>query len=367
MATTILYNGTNVFAGIAPTPLVKRTVEMIRFGERWGAQHNYTLEGKITGCNTMAEKVVKQNQLISGFRYDFQSLLIKDDAVTVGNYPLAEVEEINIGESNQAFLIPFTISIKAYPSGYFTGQYGILNPVDKFEFSESEDGVTSLNRTVSAQGFNTATGTSNAFSNAASWCNARSGWSSQVLPVFITGFNANMCLLDQKVNQDRLNGTYAISENYTSDSFNAGNYGVLRYTTDFNSGIEDGICSMGVNGSIKSCKFSAITGARTTYTNFNAFNEAINQFRKITNRTDLSSFPLSKSVSEDTNSRVINFSYLYNDSPLPKINILFTIDFDYDYESDVVSSRITANLSNRAVYDPARWTEMKAVAAGINL
>jgi hypothetical protein len=176
-----------------------------------------------------------------------------------------------------------------------------------------------------------------------------------------------MCIQSIRINEDRLNGVYSCNENYTSDAFNAGNFGVLRYTTEFNSGIEDGICSMGVQGTIRSCKFNSITGARQTYSGFNAFNEAINQFQKITNRTDLSSFPLTKAVSEDTNARLISFNYLYNDDLRPKINIVYNIDFNYDFESDVIEAKITATISNRAAYDPARWNEILTVGNSINL
>jgi hypothetical protein len=367
MNTKIYYNNQDVFSGICPTPLASKKVEMIRFGERWGQVDNITLQGQITGCDSMAAKVVRQNQLISGFRYSFQTLEIKDDALSVISYPLIELQGINIGESNQKFIIPFTISLRCYPSGYFSGDFGILNPVNRFEFNESEDGIISLNHTVSAKGFNTSTGDSNAFNNAANWVSNRTGWSSQVLPIFISGFNSNMCIQSIRINEDRLNGVYSCNENYTSDAFNAGNFGVLRYTTEFNSGIEDGICSMGVQGTIRSCKFNSITGARQTYSGFNAFNEAINQFQKITNRTDLSSFPLTKAVSEDTNARLISFNYLYNDDLRPKINIVYNIDFNYDFESDVIEAKITATISNRAAYDPARWNEILTVGNSINL
>jgi hypothetical protein len=158
MNTKIYYNNQDVFSGICPTPLASKKVEMIRFGERWGQVDNITLQGQITGCDSMAAKVVRQNQLISGFRYSFQTLEIKDDALSVISYPLIELQGINIGESNQKFIIPFTISLRCYPSGYFSGDFGILNPVNRFEFNESEDGIISLNHTVSAKGFNTSTG-----------------------------------------------------------------------------------------------------------------------------------------------------------------------------------------------------------------
>lgn len=366
MHTSIFYNGIDVFSGVCPTPLASRETEMIRYGSRWGRLDNLTFNGLITGCMTYAQRIDKQKTIVSGFRYDFQLLEIKDDALSVITYPFPEVTEISFGESNQAFAVPFSIKLSCYPSSYFSGDYGILQPVNRFEFNESDEGITTLTHVISARGFDCKTGDSDAFQRAADWVNSRMGWSNQILPIFISGFNANMCPRQIKVSQDRLNARYEVNEIYNSDSYST-NFGLLRYTLDFASGIENGISQIGVNGTIEGCKNLNITGSRAIYSGFNAFNEANNQFKKITNRADLSPYPISKTVTEDVNGAKINFNYLFNDDQRPKINILYDISFSYDFESDSVQGSIDATITNRSPYSNSLWAQIQSIADNINL
>ncbi len=124
---------------------------------------------------------------------------------------------------------------------------------------------------------------------------------------------------------------------------------------------------MTINGNIQGCKIDTVTGARNIYNSFDSYSEAINQFKKITNRTDLSPFPVSRTVTEDTNAKKIDFNFVYNDDLRPKINILYNISFNYEYENDNISATIEATITNRAAYSDTLWSQIVSIADNIDL
>ena len=368
--TNILYGGAYVFNRLAPTPLVSRSVSMVRYGERWGQKHNLTLQGSLTGkCIQYADFLQKQRALLSGFSRDLQSLAIYDDATLVEQFDYVKINGIEFSESSYANgYIPFTISLECYPSGYFSGEFGVLSPREEVKFDEAEDGQISVTHIVSAVGFCTSSSsTNNALDNARQWVQERTGWSSQVLPAFISGASNGLCLQQVQESIDRLNGQYEVVESYLGDRYGTASAGLLRYSSEYNSGIEDGISSVKIGGSIQGCRYEDISDLRARYQSFNAYSEASNQFYRITNRADLNPFEVSKGVSEDVNNRTIVFDYLYDDDKRPKISVVYSIDFEYSYEEDVISARISATITSRAEHSTHRWADILAVANSVNL
>jgi len=368
MSTRILYNSANPFFGISTIPLVSRGVEMIRFGNRWGQLHTITLNGEITGnCPTFTGILNRQAQLLSGFRQDYQQLYIEENGSGVMSFDFVKVANISFDSNVYALpILPYTIQLEAYPSGYFSGTYGVLDPVDEFNFSEDEDGIVTVSHSVSARGFNTSATTNNSLLNAKNYVATRTGWSNQVLPAFISGMNLNLCL--QTINEvsDRLNGTYEVRESYISDIYESG-VGILRYSTDYASGIEDGISTLTVQGNIQGCKYQDLASLRSRYAGFNAYSEAVNQFQRVAGRTDLNPNPESKSVTEDQTNKVVDFTYVYDDDLRPKIVIIYNIDLEYDIENDIISVGVGAEIYSRGQYTSTRWAEVLAVANAINL
>ncbi len=367
--TTIKYNSVNPFSGIAPTPLFARSTTMVQFGTRWGQKHDISLRGNITGkCLTYPEYIDKKNRLLTGFNKDFQTFEVYDDSSLVLSYDFVKINGIDFDDSTWANgLIPFTIGLEAYPSGYFSGAFGILDPKEEVAFQENQDGRIKLTHTTAARGFCTSAGTNNALTNAQSWVATRTGWSSQILPAFITGISNGVCLQSIAENYDRLNGTYGVTETYLGDVFGDVTHGVLRYATDFSSGIADGVSEMSVEGELKGCRYQDLNELRNRYLGFNAFNEALNQYRRITNQTNLNFIPVSKGVSEDVNNKIISFSYKYSNDLRPQVNIVYNIEFTYDYEADVVSANISATVSSKAAYSATKWASVLAVANSLNL
>jgi hypothetical protein len=366
--TEILYNNTNVFSGLGiPTPLLSRSETMVPVGERWAQLETIKLQGQFTGCYTFPEIAAKQQSLLSGFKDNFKTLTIRETGANIFNAQFVKVSDIVFGQSNYAFLLPFEITFECYPSGYFSGSFGVLNPKDNFSFSEDDEGIINITHTIGAQGFVTNGNTSDALANAKSWVQSHTGWSAQVTPRFISGFNSTLCLRTVGENLDRLNATYEITETYQSDIYGSGQIGILRYSTDFSSGIEDGISTIRVQGDIRGCKNQSLTSLRDRYNGFNAYNTALNIFNRITNRTDLNQNPTTKSVSEDSTHKLIGFSYVYTDDLRPNLGVIYSFNFDYNYEEDIVTCNVSATVYFRGAYTTTRWQQVKDFANTINL
>lgn len=366
----ILYNNVDPFTGLAPTPLFSRTASMIRYGSRWGQRHDIVLQGKLTGkCITYEDFVARQQQLLSGFSKDFQTLEIHDETGVVESFPLVRINSIDFEDSTYSVgYVPFAISLEAYPENYFSGAFGVLEPREEVKFQEDDDGSIMVSHTTSAIGFCTSsTNTNDALQNARDWVAARTGWNSQILPNFIQGVNNGLCLQTIGENYDRLNARYEVTETYRGDQFGNASQGLLRYSTDFSSGIERGVAEIEVKGELQGCRYQDLSSLRSRYASFNAFNEAMNQFQRITNRTDLNSLPISKGVSEDVNNRLISFNYVYNDDMRPRVGIAYSIDFSYDFEADIITASIAATVSSKAAYSSTKWQEVLDVANAVNL
>lgn len=367
--TRFLYNSNDIFSGICPAPLFSRSVETIRVGERWGERQVLTLQGQITGnCADYATIIAKKRSLLSGFASDFYDFEVEEDASIIASFDAVKVDSISFTDSTFASpLVPFSIQLSCYPSGYFSGQWGVLSPINSLSFSESEDGVISINQSVSAQGFATSGGTNNALNNARSWVATQTGWAGQVAPLLITGAENPACLRTISENIDRLNGTYGVQLTYIADRYGDTDGGLLRYSSEFSSGIEDGLMSVAVQGSVQGCRYQSLADLRSRYLEFNAFNEALGRYRQITSKSDLNPYPVSKGVSEDSTYVTLSFEYLYNNDTRPLVSVSYIIQFSYAFEEDIVSANISATIASRSQFESNTWQEVQRIAAGVDL
>jgi hypothetical protein len=188
-----------------------------------------------------------------------------------------------------------------------------------------------------------------------------------VTPQFINGFSNGACLQTIQEKYNRLAGTYEVAETYIGDIYGPVENGLLRYTTDYSYGIQDGISSMSLKGDIKGCKYQDILGIRTRYLDFNAFNECLNEYRSITSLSDLNSIELTKSVAEDVNGHSISFDYSYNNDFRPKISITYEISFEYSLDNDTINGSINASVSSKSAYSTTKWPEILSLASSVNL
>jgi hypothetical protein len=321
---SILYAGTDAFAP-QPTPFIGVDYQTIYAGERWAVAENMTLQGQLTGCSFDAI-VAAQNDVLSRFNQSFQTLQIWQQTGNVSGLvyqkPLVEVQSVTFPQSRMFGVQPYTVSLLCYPSGLFSGVFGVLEPRDTWDFVETQNATLDISHTVSCRGLNTSSSASNALTNARDWAFGRTGINSWVYPAMISGVSPdNFCLLTQTENIDRFNGTYSLVENYTNDLARTG-YGVIRYATTVESG--NNAITVSLNGSAEGCQRN-ITGTRYALQRINMTAVATKAYQSVFDRTDLNPIPLVQSFDEDPFTAQIGFSYLFDNNNQPPVVFDYTV------------------------------------------
>lgn len=320
----IKYGNIYPFSGISPTPLVGRNYEVVRGNKRRGLREVLVLEGQITGslsgppitCNALwGDLKTGQADLIANFATGFQPIQIEDHEsgiAVIYSAPFARVLSLNFGESKYVGHVPYTIELEIYESGYFTDNYGVLEPENSFSFREIDDNLVEIVHRVSARGFNTSASNSDALANATAFIQANSGWSNQVIPQVIGDPTSNNNILLQQVREqvDRLSNKYSIEETYIYDPSDRLSTGVLNYTMDLDS--NDGGNDITIRGSIKGLKSYTMAEVRSSFNAYNFYTPSNNFYGDMRVGT-LSNLPVSMSIDEDTANRTLNFNIVYSD------------------------------------------------------
>lgn len=308
----IFYDNQDIFSGIAPTPFVGISDSPIRYQSRWGVTEKITLEGEITGqCGTFQDLVDKQNTLISGFSKHFKQLKIVDNSGIVFNSPITKVNSINFPSNQYSQLLPFSIELEAFDSGKFSGFYGVLDPTNEFSFQKRNDKVIGLTHTISAKGFQTQ---NDPLTNAVNYVSSLTGLSSAPTPAFISGITTPV-LKTVEESLNRFDGTYRVSESWVYDTELVGS-GILRYSCALDSGFEDGVTKVSLQGTIEGGKNCNITNLRNRYSGIN-FHSTAGQIYSGFCAGVMNSYPLEYDVSENANKNEISFNIIYDDDPFP--------------------------------------------------
>lgn len=321
--TKIYYNNTDIFSGLAPTPLVELSEEPIYYGNLWGIAETITLNGQITGkCETFEDLVNKQNTLLSRLGPHFRTLSIVDisDMSTdyIYNWPVCKIKNVEFVQSTYSQLLDFSISFECYDSGKFEGYYGVLDPTNEISFNEEGNGLVTLSHKCSARGINTKNAGTGALLNAKNYVSTISGWSSisGFVPAFVSGHSgATPILVSLNENIDRFNNTYSVEEVWSYDPAVISS-GILRYETSLSSGVEDGTVQVSLNGSIQGGLNGSISSLRSRYSSTNFFNIAsgvmLDFCSELLNVTELTS-----EVTEDATSNTIEFAKSYDNNLQP--------------------------------------------------
>ena len=330
--TTIKYNNSFPFSG-QPTPFVGRVKNNIVVGERWGAEENWTLLGQLTGC-AFSDLTAAKLSLLNSFSRDYQDLEITEDGNTIEVLKYVEIDSIVFNSSPFVKILPYTISLSCYPSGFFSGVFGILDPVDRWEMTENKDRTLNLTHTVSARGFNTS-GISNAYDNAKNYVLGRTGFGNFPEPEFITKYSASGTLLSQVETPNRLEGSYGITETFTLDQFNTCDKGLLRYTVEAQSP-QAGVQTASINGTIQGSLSDDFSVIRARLSGFDFYS---NLMYSLDSGIALNPIPVEKQVVEDQNRKLITFAYSFDDNRNPEIN------FDYSIVVNSGDSNVNVSLN----------------------
>lgn len=338
----ITYNGNRIPAsGTGPTPYISLNDDVLTFGDRWGLGTRISLNGLITGC-AYGNLYSGQTGLVGLFANSYKTLQVLESADDQNSYsPVysfsgCSVDNISFTEAPYLNVVSYTVELTSYPSGltgYFSGNYGVLDPKDEINISEGEDGFGTISRTVSARGFVTNS-IDTAINNAKNYVANRTGITSILEVSQISGFQNSgsftPVLVQIAENLDRLSLTYSVEQTYrfkmisgdsdAKNNYSFNNYYLTTYSTSLSSGAGDDFVSASIQGEIK----AGITGA----TGDALVLELINQLSGLSPYSIISgkygspnSFafckdPIDFSITQDLKARKINFNATYDNLDL---------------------------------------------------
>ena len=360
----ILYGGSDIFSGICPAPFTYFDKEYLENGNPWGSRYNLKLEGQITGRlgpSSFEDIEIKKNKIISGFSKDDLNLRINEDGVNVFSSDICQIDSISFDESRYYALLPFSITASCYDSGSFGANYGVTNPVDSWDYSESEDSIISLRHSISADGFNSS-GISS-IANVKKWASSKTGISNKISSLKIKNIAASGFVLESFSEQvDRFNGKYSIEEVYRADLLSSNNSGagILRYTFDIGKNIEDGITTVSVDGSVIGKTNVGLANMSLLRTKLNAedfFQLASDYAKKSTGSIKLNSTPVSRNVTENINNSEISFSIKYDDNPVApgQAKCIYKVELSENLIKNIVDIKLDAEILCDRGDQSVRW------------
>lgn len=357
----ILYNNQDVFNNIAPTPFVSISQDFIDFGTKWNQVTKLSLEGQITGkylgLLSYSEINKNVNSLLNKFSQNYKSLTITENSQTLYSAPIAVVNSIDFEQGNWYGILPFTIDFIIYDQNLFTNYYGIVEPEEKFSFSEEENKIVNLKHSISAKGI--ITDSQDAIVNAKNWVISKTGDFSKISPILLQN-NNRFILESTNETIDRFNGVYSIENNYTKSVHpdNPSNC-FLNYTIDISSGINDPFAQITINGSFEKNNISIL---RDEYNKLNLFTIANSSFVGIFN-TQISSRPIAQSLDENPNENKLNFSVTYNNDFSNEIINDYNIDIRTDSLSCITTVNFNSQISCKYGDIKTKWAKVQSYYA----
>jgi hypothetical protein len=359
----ILYGDSNPFEGIAPTPMVSRSISPVFYAKKHGEIESYSLNGVITGARCFNDNEFSglwsgANKLLSNWSKPFQRFRITEDlgdasGVLFSN-GYAIIRSVDFEEGGYAGILPFTVNLDVFKEGSF-GNYGIMNPSQEISFNEEPNGDVNISKNTSAAGFNTDLG---ALENATNFVHSITGLSHIVTPLFISQSGLSSAILvslNKKVN--RLTGQYEVSEEWVYNRYgNKGSRSINERTVSIDSGVNGS--QVTVNGKLKGGIGESFTSLRNDFNNIDIFGIADAAYSE-NSSGDLYVKPLSKQISEDSLDRSIDFTFVYSDRLMsdPYLEDSISITKDRLANKTCVNSSVTIKSTDTC---PAtRWTKVK--------
>ena len=373
-----------------PTPYVNAAQQMIHYGSRWGQSTAITLDGQITGENHDI-LVDYRTQIINNFNNNqFGRFVIKENNSEIYTKDVCKIESINFGSNTYSKILDYNISIRSYDPTLFTGTYGVLQPVNKIEYSEQEDGLIKITHSISAQGFNTSANYNNAFENAYNYVRSLTGLSkgtssaesltfpssgdvaadtvSGTAMYFMpTGVSTPQESHPVQINSisesiDRFAGTYSVTENYTFDSRRETPSGltyspVINKSIDVKHDVKDDFKTVnmdvtllgglsGYSGASWGANFSV--DQLQEYAKDHVIPNMADWAESLSNITGLHPSPVSTSVSVDRTNLKINS--VFDNNPLfsgGNAYFDYKVSVDKDYVTDIHTVKINGEIMAR--------------------
>ena len=381
----------------APTPFVSKSFSnQFVGGNVWATKVSIDLSGSIAllpkdgeGSGNNYEALSKKRNKIAEAFAGALSKNFLDFQVSGGGADFllknCTVESVSFSESNYVGVVNYSITISGYKSDkdFLQDNYGVLSPVDSWQYSE-QAGLASVTHTISAQGVNTNNKRPNAFTKAKAFVDSRKGTSGKVNQILIRNAHPNSTLILTSTSEtvNRLSGSYSITENYriaTSDSsLSKGEEANLpsiqtanilaTYELSFDDAHGTDFVSVVLRGSIIGNKDSSVTWdqvkndfkSRDFYQLANkAYKRYITGSESVRSgtgeNTDLHKTPVSFGINPDEDSKSISFQITYDNNNIidtckiknAESYFMYDVSINHDNIVDIIAISISGTISTR--------------------
>lgn len=373
MAVIVKYDDTDLISGgIGDIVNIAQDAEHVSLGERTHIEHRIVVNGHILGCESNSatdqqnfDKLIENKTAFLGrLEKNFKKLEIEEGAETILEREFVIIDDISFPDSKYTRVLPFSITFVTRPESLFKRFFGITDASDEWSYSEQRDGLVEVSHTVSATGFNTNATNNNALSNAESFVKARLSTEVGVTPIspyfiVLPQLKRGQPNIAEEIN--RLNATYTVTETYTLDEGSL-KAEILRYTINI-SKPGDEFIQLDISGSFQGNRSQTMDAIRESFSGISFKDIAIERYDYIEEKDDLNEEPLSQSITDVENQRLINFSFSFDNNPNPLTHI------DYNVSISELDERIEVTLSGeihgRGELN-TRWTNVQTRFDEIN-
>jgi len=349
--TKIIYDSFDF--GDQPTPFLSSQENFLKYGENFGSEESYSLNGQLTGRD-FNDLRSEQLKLISGFSKDFGIFIVKDFKPYEAEVMVrsgVKIDSIDFGQSKYNKIIDYNISFTAYPVDYFGDNYGVIDPQESWSFEEGNDGIVSISHLISAKGIETPQADSydksSSLQNAIDYVRQRTGSTQTFIsPHFIckdSDYSLNLNSLQESI--DRVQGTYSVTESYSSDLY--GNSGILRYSADIDSSI-DAPNSISIKGRLEGSIGDPISIIRNRFLTYDWFSTASEFLTNQFGSTSIGQEPLQKDITEDLFNNYINFSYSFGDDESIRDQVRVDTNISINSGTSLVSVSVGGSITSSA-------------------
>jgi len=334
----IKYNNKRIpVSGTGPTPYISIADDVISYGNRWGISQRIVLNGVITG-NSFNDLYTAQTGLVDIFSSSYKILKVLEGAddtePTSEAFAFSGCSVQNVSFDNAPYnkVVGYSVELLSYPSGltgFFSGNYGILDPRDEITINPGNDGIGTVTHSVSARGFVINT-IDDAINNVKSYVSSRTGVSRILTLPLVSGMDNSGAftpvLVSLSENLDRLALSYSIEESYrfktisgdseSAQNYSFNNYNIVSYSTNLTSGAGDDFVTASIQGEIK----AGITGATGDVLISGLINElsGLNPYAVISgkygspNGFKFCEDPIQVTINEDRKARKVSFNISYD-------------------------------------------------------
>lgn len=322
--TNITYNNQNL---PSPLPLVGKQDSVVFVGERWAIKEVFTLQGKLVSCDGYQALLNSGKALLNIFNKSFQDFVIQENAAEIIRRSGVFIENVSFDNSNYVGALPYTVTLSCYPHS-IQQVFGILDPVDSWNYTENKDGSIQINHNVGARSYRD-------LNTAIDFVRNRTGSLNYAAPQFIN-LTGSFVLNSQEETLNRLQGIYNVQETYVMDNKSSGL--LSRYTFNLSSGLE-GFIQASLEGTVNGGLNSTLNDLRNRYNTLNINQKISGLYSQATDLNDLNLTPLTSGITEDRLNKKLTFNLTYDNNP----NSITTVDWNTNISSGDDTLQVSVN------------------------